>query len=52
MLIKNQSVKKIHMTVCQLATPKQVKNAVTILERRYLKGNQQGKVMESLADMF
>ncbi len=40
------------MTVHQLTAPKLTKNAVTVLERRYLKRDQQGKVIESPADMF
>jgi len=40
------------MIVCQTKNPQLTKNAVTVLERRYLKKDCQGRIIESPADMF
>ena len=38
--------------VRQSITPRLSKNAITVLEKRYLRRDQQGRVMETAADMF
>ena len=38
--------------VRQSITPRLSKNAITVLERRYLRKDQNGRVMETAADMF
>ena len=40
------------MTVQQFAVPRLSKNAITVLERRYLRRDQNGHVMETAVDMF
>jgi ribonucleoside-diphosphate reductase alpha chain len=45
-------LRRSEMIVHQTSNPQLAKNAVTVLERRYLKKNHQGGIMESPADMF
>jgi ribonucleoside-diphosphate reductase alpha chain len=40
------------MTVKQFTVPRLSKNAITVLERRYLRRDQNGHVMETAVDMF
>jgi len=40
------------MTVQQFTVPRLSKNAITVLERRYLQRDQNGHVMETAVDMF